>query len=113
MVQSGRLRNTVARKILESIDFVTLNLFSRKPSLENPFAKLIMPPNSIVEEFVHAWHPGQKQSIPPVTETSEFCPYVLHNRPSFHRAIRQLRGTKQVFTVLRAHVGFGENQHER
>ena len=36
------------RKILDSIDFVTLNLCSRKPSLENPFAKLIMPQRDLL-----------------------------------------------------------------
>ncbi|MRU14836.1 hypothetical protein FDP25_05255 [Roseovarius sp. A21] len=36
------------RKILESIDFVALNIYSRKPSLENPFAKLIMPQRDLL-----------------------------------------------------------------
>lgn len=35
-------------RILESIDFITLNLFSRKPSLESPFAKLIMPQRDLL-----------------------------------------------------------------
>ncbi|MBN8290578.1 Abi family protein [Rhodobacter sp. NTK016B] len=35
-------------RILESIDFVTLNLCSRKPTPENPFAKLIMPQRDLL-----------------------------------------------------------------
>jgi len=36
------------RKTLESIDFVTLNLYSTKPSVESPFAKLIMPQRDLL-----------------------------------------------------------------
>ncbi|CRK76285.1 Abi-like protein [Nereida ignava] len=39
---------TRLEKILESIDFVTLNLYSRRPALENPFAKLIMPQRDLL-----------------------------------------------------------------
>ncbi len=35
-------------RILASIDFVTLNLGSRKPAFENPFAKLIMPQRDLL-----------------------------------------------------------------
>lgn len=35
-------------RILQAIDFVTLNLCSRKPTLENPFAKLIMPQRDLL-----------------------------------------------------------------
>ena len=43
-------------KILTSIDFVTLNLGSRRPSSENPFAKLILPQRDLLHGQVAIFH---------------------------------------------------------
>lgn len=51
-------------KILRSIEFITLNIFSRKPALENPFAKLIMPQRDLLHGQVAIFKATFKRLTP-------------------------------------------------